>query len=206
MSFQYSHYVSVAMLAVALLHPATSGMAHEGEDHGQQTPEIRTNNGLSLSGHGDTFEVVLKSPIASPGTEVPLTAYVVEFANNRPVPDAKITANLSTGNDSKEIQFEETSATLPGSYVARVKMDDESTHSLLFDVTQADRNDLIPVDGLKSGQPDNTSSIATRTMAPRTLVQSGFLWGGGLLLIVAVVSAFFIIRNEHRPSNKGQES
>jgi hypothetical protein len=147
------HFALIVALAAVLSQPDV--FAHEGETHAEpeSTPvALVGSDKISVSGRGDTFEVVLKYFPFEKGSDVPLTAYVLDIATNEPVSGAKMTGTLSTGAESHDVTFAELAAGLTGSYAASIKVEGGEKLSWLFDIAAGDKTDLVAVDGFKLGE------------------------------------------------------
>lgn len=156
----------VAIFVAAAMLLGRNALAHEGESHAE--PEsvpvaLSGSDRISVSGHGDTFEVVLKFTPFEPGMEVPLTAYVLDTATNEPIHGAKVSGALSTGAESRNESFAEVAAGPPGAYEATVKVTGDEKVSWLFDVAAGDKTDLVAVDGFKAGGIGQSTSAHAET-------------------------------------------
>lgn len=192
-----------AIVIAATVVPRPVALAHEGESHAE--PEstavaLEGSERISVSGHSDTFEVVLKFVPFQPGTEVPITAYVLDAGTNEPIRGAKVSGTLSSGTSSQDVTFVEISDGLPGSYAERIKVESEGKLSWLFDITAGDKSDLVAVDGFKPGggvlsSSANQDTVKSPSFLELTRTQTAF----AASIIVAVTA--FLMRTARRQPN-----
>lgn len=113
---------------------------------GQTGAELR-----SLSGLGENFEVILKFPSFKTGSDVPLTAYVLDSVTNEPIKGAALSGGMSSGSESITVTFKDTPESTPGAYAGQVRVLSEKPYSWLFDISRGEKTDLVAIDGFKAG-------------------------------------------------------
>lgn len=167
-------------IAVALLIPALSAMAHEGEVHEEpsaKAPPPLPGAGLrAISAATESFEVVIKHPPLDPDREGTLTLFLSDYRTNAPVPDAQVQIDVSDAGLSG-LRAERTDN--PGVYKVAFKVPHQGTYTLIVNVTAGDLSDLIPVNGLTVGQPEAGADTGP----------SGRLawWASGVVIVLGLV-------------------
>lgn len=106
----------------------------------------------SLSGQGENFEVILKFPSFKIGSDVLLTAYVLDSVTNEPIKGAALSGGMSSGSDSITVAFKQTPESTPGAYAGQVRVLSEKPYSWLFDISLGEKTDLVAIDGFKAGE------------------------------------------------------
>lgn len=107
----------------------------------------------SLSGTGENFEIILKYSSFKPGSDVSLSAYVLDSTTNEPIKGAALSASLSGGNESSSVTFTEMPGALPGAYEGKSRILHPGPYSWLFDISLGEKSDLVAIDGFKA-EPD----------------------------------------------------
>ncbi|MBI5593578.1 MAG: hypothetical protein HY881_24260 [Deltaproteobacteria bacterium] len=154
-------------------------------------PTVQAGSELrSLSGHGENFEVILKFSSFKPGSDVFLTAYVLNSATNEPILGATLSGSLSSGSESLPVVFTETPQTLPGAYAGKVTVLSDKPYSWLFDVSLGEKSDLVAIDGFKAGE----DSGATPRPAPLEPRKTGYEIKLTPAEIIALIAAFVVLQ------------
>ena len=185
---------------------AASG-AHAGQSvppAGQTAVEMQ-----SLSGQGEYFEVVLKFPPFTLGSEAALTAYVLDGVTNEPVQGATVSGGLSSGTESLTVPFTETAQPMAGAYQGKVRVENDEASSWLFDISQGEKSDLVAIDGFKAGQ-----SSGPAAPAPQADEEPGsgiHLTPAEIALLLAAfavlqVAIFIFIRKRNTSGGSAKES
>jgi hypothetical protein len=127
----------------------------------QQTlPEVR-----ALSGSGEHYEVILKYSAFTMGSEVSLTAYVLDKATNEPIRGATLSGSMSSGSESLPCLFTERSQSIAGAYQGTIHVADDEPYSWLLDISHGDISDLVAIDGFKTGN-------ASKGISPPAVLQA----------------------------------
>lgn len=151
----------------------------------QTVPEVR-----SLSGSGENYEVILKYSSFTTGMDVSLTAYVLDKVTNEPIQGASLSGSMSTGSENLSCVFAETSQSFAGAYHGTIRVESDEPYSWLFDISHGDKNDLIVIDGFKTGVESK------RTSSPVVLEPKATSKGINLTVaeIVAFIAAFIVLQ------------
>jgi hypothetical protein len=136
----------------------------------------------SLSGNGENYEVILKYSPFTTGSDVSLTAYVLDKATNEPIQGASLSGSMSAGSESLPCVFTETSPSIAGAYHGTIRVVSDEPYSWLFDISHGDKNDLIAIDGFKTGDESKGAS-APVVLEPKEI-------SNGIKLTVAEIAAF----------------
>lgn len=115
----------------------------------------------SLSGHGENYEVILKFSSFKTGSDVPLTAYVLDSTTNEPVKGAILSGSMSSGSESLAVAFKATSGAIPGAYEGKVRVLSDKPYSWLFDISLGKKSDLVAIDGFKAGEDSRETPTPT---------------------------------------------
>lgn len=145
----------------------------------------------SLSGQGEHFEVILKFPFSfSIGSDVPLTAYVLDGATNEPVQGATVSGGMSSGTESIAVVFTEAAQPIAGAYQGKIRVVSDKPTSWLFDITLSEKNDLVAIDGFKAGE----KSMASPAPAPPPAGKTGYNASLTPTAIVVLLAAFAVLQ------------
>ena len=152
----------------------------------------------SLSGHGESFEVILTFSSFKPGSDVSLIAYVLDVATNEPIRGAALSGGLSSGTESLPVVFTETPNSLPGAYEGRAHVLSGKPYSWLFDISLGEKSDLIAIDGFKAGD-DITGTSNPAALEPKETGYEIKLTPGIILVFIASfgvlqLAIFFFLR------------
>jgi len=181
--------------------------------HGGQTvsPTGPAAAGMqSLSGQGEHFEVILKFPSSfASGSDLALTAYVLDGATNEPVQGATVSAGMSGGTESLTVPFTEAAQPIGGAYQGKIRVVSEES-SWLFDITLGEKNDLVAIDGFKAGD----KSTGAPGPAPPPAGKAGLdisLTPTAIVVLLAAfavlqVAIFFLLRKKITSGGSAKES
>jgi hypothetical protein len=150
-----------ALIVFWLANPALGG--RPAAPAGQTVAEMQ-----SLSGMGEHFEVILKFPSFAIGSDVPLTAYVLDGATNEPIQGATVSGGMSSGAESIAVPFTETAQPTPGAYRASVRGESDKPSSWLFDILVGEKSDLVAIDGFNAGDKDTGPPVTAPPDAKET--------------------------------------
>lgn len=208
MSAHHGNRKFIVVAGLILFLPLLESRAHEGEAHesGAAIQQAAVSDApVGWSGRGDIFEVVVKALPFLPEEQALLTAYVLEIASNKPVAGAKVSASISLGSDSTRAEFAETTGTLPGAYAAKLRFPDTGSHSVLFDISRGNANDLVAVDGVRAQTSD---TMAATALPARRAGSRLYAWAltAGLCAIVMIGFAIIVFRRRRAISPRIGES
>jgi len=143
----------VLAACVASLCAVTTGIAHEGEEHGTPAakqgaaPAIHTLTAVSKD-----LELVVKNKPLSPGKPGQLNVYLNDFATNEPVSGATIQIHVNDQRDGRALWNGEASATeSPGIYTAQITPADTGTATVIVAVRTGQGQDEFALAGLEIG-------------------------------------------------------
>ncbi len=144
----------------------------------------------SLSGNGENYEIILKYSPFTTGSDVSLTAYVLDKATNEPIQGASLSGSMSSGSESLPCVFTETSQSISGAYHGTIRVVSDEPHSWLFDISRGDKDDLIAIDGFRTGNESKGIS------APVVIEPKEISHGIKLTVaeIVAFIAAFVVLQ------------
>lgn len=148
-------------------------------------PELR-----SLSGLGENYEIILKYSPFTTGNDVSLSVYILDKATNEPVQGAILSGSMSSGSESLSCTFTETSPSLAGVYQGTIRVVGDEPYSWLFEVSHGDKDDLIALDGFRSGN-DSKGLSAPVPLEPKEI---GNELSFTVAEIVAVIAAFMVLQ------------
>jgi ABC-type branched-subunit amino acid transport system permease subunit len=162
---------------------------------------------VGVSGHGDTFEVVLKFLPFHSDSEVGVTAYVLDFATNEPIRGATVSGGLSSkAGADLTVPFTETTSGLPGAYQAKVSVAAGQSYSWLFDIAVGEKSDLVPVDGFKAstatGASNGVAGSPKVPMFPLQLRQ----WIALSIVTAALLAGVVLFARRHRASGQKERT
>lgn len=143
-----------------------------------------------LSGLGENYEVILKYLPFTTGSEVSLTAYILDKATNEPIQGAVLSGSMSSGSESLPCIFTEASPSIAGAYQGKIRVVGDEIYSWLFEISHGDQNDLIALDGFNSG------SGSPGTSKPALVVpkENGRGLNFTVAEIIAVIAAFMVLQ------------
>lgn len=124
-------------------------LAHEGEDHSIQLPAPAKVGRFVVATATETFEVVLKHDVITPGEPATLDLFLNDFATNRPTKDAEIEVEVQ---DSLPVETTVESAGIPGFYHLKAKFPEAKSYDLLLTIMAGEVFDLVVVSGIEVGK------------------------------------------------------
>ncbi|EKD35455.1 MAG: hypothetical protein ACD_75C01904G0001, partial [uncultured bacterium] len=143
------------------------------------------------SGQGEHFEVILKFPSSfASGSDLALTAYVLDGATNEPVQGATVSAGMSGGTESIVVPFTEAAQPIAGVYQGTIRLVSDKSSSWLFDITLGEKNDLVAIDGFKAGD----KSTGAPGPAPPPAGKTGYDLSLTPTAIVVLLAAFAVLQ------------
>ena len=144
--FTAAGFLALAILALGLLAPAVA-LAHGGEDHSDTATPVQVALGRqSISAQSDNFDIVAQYGNVEPGKPTSLDLYLSDYETNAPVAGASIQVSI---NGVENVTATATAEKDPGLYNVSLTFPKEGRFDLLFDVSTADKSDIIEVKGFE---------------------------------------------------------
>ena len=198
-----------ASLFCSLMVFWAAGGAHGGQPMSPTGPSAAEMQ--SLSSQGEHFEVILKFPSSfSIGSDVALTAYVLDVATNEPVQGATVTGGMSSGTENITVPFTEAAQPIAGAYQGKIRVVSEKPSSWLFDITLGDKSDLVAIDGFNAGEKSTGPLDPAPPPAEKTGYDISLTPTAIVVLLVAFAmlqtAIFFFLRKKFTSRGSAEES
>jgi hypothetical protein len=159
-----------AVLTLGLVLPGLS-WAHGGEDHGDAPPppSATAEQGQAAGTTGETFEVLVKGPLAAPGAELPFRVFVADTRTNAPIAGAAVELSFL---GASEVKANAAPAGSPGIYAATVVLPAAGDWEVMASVSRGQEAEVLALGAIKAGM------AAADPAEPRS---HGFPWRSALL-------------------------
>lgn len=143
----------------------TAVMAHGGEDEGTAGAPVQAASGLkSAAAQSENYDIVVQYGVIEPDKAATLDIYLSDYETNAPVAVATIRVSGSGGDTTSAAATAEKDS---GLYNVSWTFSRAGKFDLLFDITSADKSDIIEVKGIEVGAMGAEPPKAT---AGRTLL------------------------------------
>jgi cobalt-zinc-cadmium efflux system membrane fusion protein len=158
------------VLTLGLFLPGLT-WAHGGEDHGDAPPPTTATaeQGQAVGTTGETFEVLVKGPLAAPGAEVPFRVFVADTRTNAPIAGAAVELSFL---GSSEVKSNATPTESPGIYAATVTLPAAGDWEVMASVNRGQEAEVLALGALKAGMAAE---------APAEPHAHGFPWRSAVL-------------------------
>jgi multidrug efflux pump subunit AcrA (membrane-fusion protein) len=153
-------FLALAISVVGLFAPAIV-LSHGGEDHGETGTPVETVSGRkSVSAQSEIFDIVAQYGLVEPGKPAALDLYLSDYETNAPIAGATIQVSVG-GNDT--VLAAATAEKDPGLYSVSLTFPRAGHFDLFFDITSADKSDIIEVKGIEVGTGGATPPGTTKS-------------------------------------------
>lgn len=161
------------LIIALLLYAAPTHLAwtHGDEDHGGPAPApvpMSAEDSATESASSETFELVIKHTLLSPGKEETLKLFLSDFATNQPVEKAQIELTAKGAGEAKAAVTE---SEIHGIYEGKISFPLKGEYQATIHVRSGELEDTIIIDGISVGaKGSNTGSRAFLYKATKWLL------------------------------------